>query len=185
MSTLKTPRIHIFYSSYLDEIFKSWILSNPLYKGWIPPTENYAKDEAIIFEKAWNKVGSTIINGICKSTGLKFKRNYIPVYIVSGNPRSYSNPIVVSSRRSIDEFIDSLTHELIHCLFVDNKDSKFIQKANETLKNDHVALYAVMESVLPGTISASGDKAKVNMKYEAAKSFVKAKGFKNILKSLN
>jgi len=175
------PIIDIQYSDYLDQIYKAWIWNDPRYKKWVCPSLEYVNSKASLFSHLWNRVGHDILNGICKNTGLSFKRNYFSVYVVSGNSRSFSNPIVVKSRYSPTEFVDVVTHELIHCLFVDNTDSAFVRSIDDF--DDHVVLYAVMESVLPGTVHKQLDAKNfpANETYLKAMLYVKENGYKGIL----
>ncbi len=176
-----TPIIHIHYSEYLDGVFDAYVRSIPAYKDWIRPDVQTVKDKAVTFSKAWDKAGPQILQCMCQNTGLEFKRNYFPVYVVCGNTRAYSNPIVIKSRFTADEFIECLTHELIHCLFVDNKDSAFVRATNGFA--DHVVLYAVMEYLLPGTVDKVVDMEAFpgNARYIKAMKQVKEAGFRSIL----
>ncbi len=175
------PDIHIQYSPYLDEIYKAWIWSDSRYKDWACPPLSEVKNKTSIFSQAWKNIGLEIIKGICLNTGLDFKRNHFSVYVVSGNTRTYSNPIVMKSGFSEREFVEMLTHELIHCLFVDNPRSSFVKKIDDYA--DHVVLYAVLESVLPGTIGRPVDVEHfpVNARYLEAMNCVRVIGFREIL----
>ena len=153
------------------------------FKEWVIPPVKTVEEKALLFQKTWEKDGLLILKEISEITGLSFKRNYIPVYVVSGNPRAYSNPIVIKSRLTESEFINELTHELVHCLFVDNKDSQFVRNADVLFDNDHIALFAVIESVLLGTIDEKIDVENFpgNSKYSDAMSYVKKVGHYHII----
>lgn len=179
-----TPRIHIQYSEYLDGPFKAEALSK--YPGWKPMPENEVRDKAEHFAKLWGKIGVPIMVHIGMVTGLAFKRNYIPVYVVSGAVRVFSNPIVMKARFNDDEFLDAVLHELIHCLFVDNADSAFVKNADREYGNNHVALFAVMEYIRPGTVRKPEDLKNFpeNARYLEAKDTVMAEGYIEILEKL-
>ena len=153
---MKIPNIKIQHNPYLDDIFKVWVLSNPKYKDWVCPTASKVKHKIVAYQKIWNEKGEKILSHICKITELSFKRNHFTVHIVSGNPRSYSDPIVISVSRTNDEFFSTVIHELIHCLFVDNKNSSFVKNTDKF--EDHVALYAIIESVMPGIVEEKEKK---------------------------
>lgn len=75
------------------------------------------------------------------------------MYIVSGNPRQLSAPIVIKSGFSPDEFIDSLTHELVHTLFGDNGRRVSISIWDEMFPGEtrpvksHVVLHSVLKYI--------------------------------------
>jgi hypothetical protein len=177
------PRIDIHFSHYLNGIFEAYVKSIPAYKDWVAPPVEAIESKAEIFKKTWQENGQRILTGICESTGLSFRRNYVPVYVVCGNTRTYSDPIVIKSRFTTEEFIENLTHELIHCLFVDNKDSAFVRNADRLPENDHMALFAAMESVLPGIIDKDTDTKSFpeNQRYALAKARVKSAGYLEVL----
>jgi hypothetical protein len=175
------PTINIHYSSYLDEIFKAWIYFDSRYKDWVCPSVDEVKKIAEFFAHVWEERGKGILGGLCKKTGLKFQRNYFSVYVVSGNTRAYSDPIVIKSRFSEEEFLETLTHELIHCLFVDNADSDFVKNADKF--PNHVVVFALIELFLKGTIYREIDTQNFpeNKKYADAKEYVKKEGSANII----
>ncbi len=176
-----TPIINIHYSAYLDDIYKVWIKADPRYTDWVSPPITEVKEKALLFSEIWKIKGGNILDGICSNSGLIFKRNYIPVYIVSGNTRTFSDPIVIRSGFLDEEFVNMVTHELIHCLFVDNAHSVFVRNVDKY--DDHVVLYALMESVLPGTVDRELDTRNfpINSKYSSAMAHVRLKGYKDIL----
>ena len=175
------PKIIIQHSPYLDEIYKAWIHSIPRYKDWVFPIETDVREKARIFAETWDDIGEGILSQVCEHVGLTFKRNHIPIYIVSSNTRTFSNPIVIRSGYSVDEFVELLVHELIHCLFVDNAESSFVKNIDKF--DDHVVLYAVLEAVIPGTVVRKTDVLNfpVNEKYYRAKEYVKENGYLGIL----
>ena len=154
----KVPKIIIKYGKLLDPIFIFYCQNNPDLKirgwnDWIPPTQEEVSKRIEEYKKEWSKHEAKILNGICAIVGLTFKRNAIDVYIVSGNPRQLSSPIVIKSGFSPDEFVDSLTHELIHALLQDNGsrvpisiwDEMFPEETNSV--KSHVVLHSVLKYV--------------------------------------
>lgn len=119
------PKIIIKYGKLLDPIFIFYCKNNPDLKArgwndWIPPTQEEIFKRIEDYKKEWSKYETKILKSICAVFNLRFKRNMIDVYIVSGNPRQLSAPIIIKSGFSPNEFVDSLSHELIHKLFEDN-----------------------------------------------------------------
>ena len=117
---MELPKIRIKYNRFLDPIFKTYIKSNPKWKNWAEPTEVEVKERVKKYKEEWTKYEKKILEGICELLDLDFSQNIIDVHIVSGNDRQFSNPIVIKSGFKPDEFIESVSHELIHRLFSDN-----------------------------------------------------------------
>lgn len=143
-------KINIQYNRFLDPIFVAYIRSREGYKRWKQPTIVEVKRNIRMYKKEWDKYGDKILTGIQKVTGLKFKRHEIDVYVVSGNPRSFSRPIVMKSTYTKVDFLNVLTHELIHCLYSDNcktlGDAASINHDNPVVKN-HVILHSILKHV--------------------------------------
>lgn len=150
----KMPKIRIKYNRFLDPIFKAYIKSNPKWKDWAEPTEAEVKDRVKKYKEEWVKYEKKIFEGICDMLGLNFSQNIIDVHIVSGNDRQFSNPVVIKSGFEPDEFIESLSHELIHRLFSDNVQNVVAGKIflemfpdeNELTRN-HIITHAILKFI--------------------------------------
>lgn len=154
----KLPSIIIKYGKLLDPIFIFYCQNNPDLKSrgwndWIPPAQGDVLKKIENYKKEWLKYETRILKGICGVLNLEYKRNAIDVYIVSGNPRQLSAPIVIKSSFNPGEFVDSLTHELIHTLFEDNGRKIPISILNEmfpdetnTVRN-HVVVHSVLKYI--------------------------------------
>ena len=154
----RMPKIVIKYGKLLDPIFIFYCKNSPDLKarGWndlVPPTQEEISKRIDNYKKEWSKHELKIVKGICGVLDLKFKRNIIDIYIVSGNSRQLSSPIVIKSGFSPDEFVDSLTHELIHALFEDNGTKIPISILEEMFPNEtstvrnHVVVHAVLKYI--------------------------------------
>ena len=71
--------------------------------------------------KAWKRYEYRILKGICEILDLKFDHSVIDVIVDPCWPEGESSPIIVSSKLPADQFIDVLTHELLHALFHNNR----------------------------------------------------------------
>jgi hypothetical protein len=154
----KLPKIIIKYGKLLDPIFIFYCKNNLDLKArgwndWMPPTQDDVFKKIEDYKKEWSKYEGKILKGICSVLNLKFKRSAIDVYIVSGNPRQLSSPIVIKSGFSPDEFVDSLTHELIHILFEDNGRKVPISIWDEMFSGEtssvksHVVVHSVLKYI--------------------------------------
>ena len=173
------PIIRIKYNRFLDPIFKAYIKSNPKWKDWVEPTETEAKERVKKYKEEWAKYENKILDGICKSLGLNFSQNIIDVRIVSGNDRQFSNPVVIKSGFEPDEFIESLSHELIHRLFSDNVQNVVAGKIflemfpdkNELARN-HIITYATLKFIYLDILKEKERLAK-NIERSSKSSFPK------------
>ncbi len=134
-------KIYIKYNKFLDPIFIAHIKSHEKWKDWTPPSPEKVREKVILYRTEWKKYEKKISDAVYEILGLSFKRNRIDVHIVSGCLRSFSNPIVIKSSFTPEEFISVLTHELLHVLFGDNR--------KEYLKiYDYLKIYSDDENVI-------------------------------------
>ncbi len=151
------PEIIIKYNRFLDPIFIFYCQNNPDLKSrgwndWSPPPIDEVLRKVDLYEKEWKKNEELILSSIVNITGLSFHRNAIEVHIVSGNPRQFSYPVVIKSGFQPSEFVDVLTHELIHRLLTVNSlkwtdivDQEYLTE-NDLVKN-HILLHAILKYI--------------------------------------
>lgn len=153
-----TPKIIIKHGRLIDPVFIFYCQNNKDFKergwnNWEPPEKAELKKRISAYKEAWGKYEKEILEGICNILNLRFKRRIIEVYIVSGNPRQMSDPLIIKSGFKPDEFVDVLTHELIHKLFEHNGkkfpfsilEEMFPGETN-TVRN-HVITFAVLKYI--------------------------------------
>lgn len=116
--------------------------------------ESYPSEESIRkyieqITKVWETEGGTILRELSKISGIKWKEREIICYIV-GQGRCFSDPLTMKYMKNKSEFVDTLTHELIHNLFMQKKGTKpfFIawrkRFAKESIvTQNHILLHAV------------------------------------------
>lgn len=120
MTDKKLPEIHIAYNRFLDPLAIAYCKTHPRWQGWTPPTPEEVKQKTEIFVDEWNKTEKEVLQGLSDALSLEFQRNVIDVHIVSGIPYSFSNPIVLKSGYDPKDFVDVVTHELVHALLQQN-----------------------------------------------------------------
>lgn len=196
----KLPKIIIEYSKLLDPIFTFYCQNNPeLKKGWgdwAPLSPEKLDENVKLFRQAWHKDGERMLRGVCDVLKLDFYRNVIPVYVVSGNPRPFGDPIIIRADfMRHDSFIDVLVHELIHVLFMDNQKkvpwSIFMEMfPNESPSTqNHIIVHAALKYVylevlkdserLQRDISRSGKHR--NSDYTRAWEIVEEQGYRELI----
>lgn len=176
------PKIIIDYNRFLDPIFTAYIQSQPQWKNWVLPPVEEVKKQVNKYKNEWSKRGEKIVNGICEFTRLNFKQNIIFVHIVSGNPRPFSKPIILKSGYTVDEFITTLTHELVHNLFSDNKEIFSTEVADklypneDSLTKNHIFLNATIKYVLVEKLNDKSllEKEKILAKKSKQRGYARA-----------
>ncbi|MEK9182300.1 MAG: hypothetical protein AAB781_01775 [Patescibacteria group bacterium] len=177
MTEINLPKIRIKYNRFLDPIFKAYIKSNPKWKDWVEPTETEVKERVKKYKEEWTKYEKKILEGICEVLNLNFSQNIIDVHIVSGNDRQFSNPIVIKSGFELDEFIESITHELIHRLFSDNIQNvvagkiflEMFPNENELIRN-HIITHSVLKFIYLDLLKDK-EKLEINIEKSSKSSF--------------
>jgi hypothetical protein len=194
MKNIKYPKINIAYNRFLDPVFIGYIQAQPQWKKWVVPSKLVVDSHIKMYQKECDKYGNKILKAMCQATGLAFERNQIDVHVVSGNPRPFSRPIVIKSRYTNVEFLNVITHELIHCLFVDNQHKRgFSVKYShkDAIVCSHVVLYAVMNYIFLDVLKRpdmlnipkiSSDSNKTAISYSRAWDIMEKEGYKELIK---
>ena len=196
------PKIIIKYNRLLDPIFTFYCQNNPGLKklgwnDWQPPSEKTVLERIKQYEREWRKYEKKILTGICTATGLGFSVDRVYAHIVSGNPRQISHPLVIKSGFIPSEFVNVLTHELIHQIFVFNNSDKNIYKQKYingeimTVKR-HVIVHAIMKYIFldilnePARLKTSIESAEKHSSddYIRAWAIVETIGYKKIINDL-
>lgn len=104
----------------------------------------------------WKAEERLIFREISAATGLRWPTGEIACYVV-GRVKAFSDPLTVPVRRDPMTFVDTLTHELIHRLFMSVANQQHLGQAwkymgrrypSETsLTRRHILLYAVHNHV--------------------------------------
>lgn len=98
--------------------------------------ENRAKE----YDSAWRALNGQTITAMCEILGLSFRQNIIDVNIAPWFA-AFSDPMVIGVVYKPDNFVDVLTHELLHRLLTDNTsidyDTKLIPVWRKLFGNEH------------------------------------------------
>lgn len=145
------PLIRIKYGWHLDGFFKSFTEFNPKFENKAYPAAEEVKLKIKEFGASWEPLRQLILSEMTRVLNLDFFQNTIDVYVV-GRSRTFSDPLVISSHFPPDEFVDILTHELIHRILTDNTKSVDVKTiweemfpGKERLVRNHVLVHAVHE----------------------------------------
>lgn len=193
MSKTILPRIEFKYSWIYDDVLKE--LDKPpkdRRRFSSRRIEGYMKSVELL----WGKRGKAILQELSKVTKLSWKEKKIPCYVVTWS-RPFSDPLTVSVWKSKDYFLDILTHELIHRLFIQEGNVKrtnsvwnyFLKKYKNESYNTciHIPLHAIHEHIFRTLF----DEKRLVREYKIVKKWreykrswdiVRKEGYKNIIR---
>jgi hypothetical protein len=185
------PKINIKYAKLLDPFLKEYVKVN--YPTYQFPSEEIVLDKVSLFQKTWSETEDLFFNFIEQYTKLQFQRNVIDCFIVSAISRDMSSPLIIRSRYDETEFIDSLIHELLHILLVDNNVSRF--KYNKEISertSNHINIFALLSCFYLKALKDENRLEKIKEKaddnnpdYKKAWEIVEEIGFEKVLENLN
>lgn len=110
------PEVRIIFSHLLYENVSPVLAKNM--NAQMPSFED-CEDWIANYNTEWSKYESDILQGIIDILGLNFRRASIDANVAPFF-RPQSDPLIISFASYPDEFVDVLTHELIHILLTDN-----------------------------------------------------------------
>ncbi len=195
---MKIPKIDFRYSWVYDGIYRN---SDAINESLKSEGKKYPSINEIIkfrnsAEKYWQAESKTIMTNLSKITRLDWKEDKIKCYFV-GWRKSFSDPLTIGiiNLKNKDDFIDTLTHELIHQIQIQSDRnmkkwfdylSKRYELETKSTRN-HIFLHAVHWKLL---ISLYGKKRldkniikhEKYSDYKRAWEIVKKEGYENIIK---
>src|SRR5438067_1775739 len=111
---MKTPRVEFTYSWIYDHNWQTWLGWRNKKKIKSPSpreVQNYIKK----VEPLWRKHEKKILSELARVTGLSWHDKTIRCYVI-GRCIPFSEPLTMYMAKNTNDFIDDLTHELIHQL---------------------------------------------------------------------
>lgn len=161
--SFQSPEIIIKYSPQLDQIFlgytKGYSQHKEKWQVWEPWSREEVEKHIEAYRAEWEKYNIQILKKICDVTGLNFKKNIIPVYIVITSFRNFADPIVIRATETPEKFVAILAHELIHELCPWSEDGGVSDSVNFRIIKEifpdednnvviaHCFVYAVLETI--------------------------------------
>jgi hypothetical protein len=192
---MNLPQIKISHSKLLDPYFLFYYQNHPEWKDkWAQPSEQALLTRVDTYKEIWKNYGSQILCGICEFFEKEFIETVIEIYVVGGNHRAFSNPLVLSSRYNENEFLILIAHELIHRLLEGHKIT-FTKKLYPDLPDltaNHIIVHAALKHVYLDVLDRK-DLLDLNLKksehsstlgfpeYEQAWKIVEERGYKNLI----
>jgi hypothetical protein len=185
-------------------IFKySWIYDDQFRQGHksvkSKPGYKYPSQQKIIkfkkeLEGLWQKDGTKILDELPDITGLKWKEDKITCYIV-GWAMPFSDPLTIPVYKDLKNAFDTLTHELVHQLFIQNEErgNDYWKYINENYKElafntrIHIPVHAIHEAIFMKFFGKERLDKEIRImsayeEYKKSWDTVKKEGYKTIIK---
>lgn len=154
------------------------------------------------YTDAWKPYEKKILRGLHEVLGLEYRQNIIDVYIAPWF-NAFSDPLVIGVMREPDEFIDILTHELIHRLLTDNTTlpydtwllsrwEKLFGKGHSIVCLIHIPVHAVHKAIYLDILKAperlkrdiTGNQKSQSIDHVKAWEYVERHDYRAIIKKL-
>ncbi|PIQ07481.1 MAG: hypothetical protein COW72_00100 [Candidatus Nealsonbacteria bacterium CG18_big_fil_WC_8_21_14_2_50_37_10] len=187
------PKIVFKYSWIYDQTWKEGLIGKKSKKY---PSSKHVLNYIKKIEKLWQKEERRILLELSKISHLKWESKFIYCYVV-GRCRPFSDPLTISVYEKYpDYFIDVLTHELIHNLFIQpgnyQKSKKawgyFHQKYKKFSRNTriHIPLQAIHSYIYYKFFNEKRLKRDIKLisflpDYKKSWQIVQKEGYKNII----
>lgn len=145
------------------------------------------------YKNAWQPKEERILSGLIEVLDVNF---YLPVIDATIAPMvaPFSTPLTLSFKSEPDQFIDILTHELIHILISDNKEKiSFYHSVQHNWPDEeskviaHIMVHALMEYVFRDLLNEVSRierdivNCSSNPPYAKAWKIVEESGYKSII----
>ena len=196
------PKVEFRYSSIYDEFHKGYLetyykaYKNPKTKKLLNRYPSPKKIENYINQVTplWKKKEGKILSEIAKIMSLKWRHKIIRVYLV-GKCIPFSDPLTMCIYENKNEFIDTLTHEMIHQIQMQADDGRWIKwwlylgkkyKGELRKTKSHILLHAVHWKVYlilfnKKHLDSNIKKSSRNESYRRSWEIVKKEGYQNII----
>ncbi len=190
------PEIEFRYSGIYDARYRNSIKIQEFLKK---NKEKYPSIDTIEkyiskIKPLWKEHEKKILIGLSKITGLKWKEERIICYII-GYGRCFSDPLTVKLFKNKNDFIDTLTHELIHQIQFQNDNKlkkwwKFVYKRyrkESRLTKNHILLHAIHSRLMLDLFGEKRLKREIKNSqkfpdYKRSWDIVEKEGYENIIK---
>lgn len=148
------------------------------------------------YKEEWQKYSQQILTGMCNVFDLNFYSPVVDAYVCPWVP-TISAPILIAARYNPDEFVDTLTHELLHVLLTDNQSYSDIEKLGrvwrslypgmQQITRNHILVHAGMKHIYldvlkaPSRLERDVEQCQRFAGYKAAWDYVNDKDYMQII----
>lgn len=194
---MQLPEIRIEYAWLIDPVYRAAFFADREKRRKRYPSPAAIRHRIHAYRRAWKVHETSILEGICRATSVGFAEKTITVHIVGRAPRSVSYPLVTHARHSPDAFLDTLTHELIHHILVENtRGVSFLPAAAPLTRGEppivktHVLVHAIHQYIYldvlkdPARLRRDVQWSQKNPPYREAWAIIDRHGYRAILRRL-
>lgn len=191
LSRVKFVCSWVYYRNWLE-----WIRVYPTWASKPTPSWKEVLNYSKKIEKKWRGVERKILQELSKLSGLEWQESTVLCYLV-GRCRPFSDPLTMHvSYKKDEEFIDVLTHEMIHQLFIQGgnlaKSKKAWEYIDKKYKDEsittriHIPLHALHADILVKLFGEKRLKEEIKWSkhpdYKKSWQIVERDGYKNIIR---
>lgn len=189
------PKIIFKYSWIYDKLWRENFKAKRK-KARKYPSQRQISNYIKKIEKLWQKEEKKVLSELSKITHLKWKSKFIYCYIV-GKCIPFSDPLTIPVyKKYSDYFIDVLSHELIHNLFIQRGNLEkakkawqyFYRKYKKELETTkiHIPLHAIHSHIYLKFYNEKRLKRDITLishlpAYQRSWQIVQKEGYKNII----
>lgn len=191
------PKVSFIFSPGYNRRFKTHqdVQKRLKEENLLYPSPDEIKNYIVKVEHEWRKKENSIYKEISKITELKWNEKLIKCYVI-GFGTSFADPLTVRVHKNKNDFIDMLTHELIHQIFLQNsyKTNRWWKRTREKWNKEtfsaksHILVHAVHKHVYlkifnKNRLSKDIKKAQRTkaIDYKRAWEIVRNEGYQSIL----
>lgn len=161
-------------------------------KGEKYPSQNKIESYIKRAEPIYRKQEKRILNVLSKISGLEWKAKEIKCYVI-GMGRPFSDPLTLHICKNYNDFIDTLTHELIHQLQMQNirnmkKWWRYVNKKYKKepqLTKNHILLHAIHAKLISTFYGENNLEKRLQIpphgEYKRSWEIVQREGYKKII----
>lgn len=178
---------------------RSWLYDKALRhrRGFKMPSEEIFRRKISKLERIWEEKGKLILLEISKITKLRWQEKEITCYITAGIA-PYSDPLTLTLYRDENDMFDTLTHELIHRIFSEPENWRYVKKnwariakkykRESEIAKSHIVIHAIHMSILKKFFDekrlARVMRFVTNREYIRSWEIVQKEGFRNLISDL-
>ncbi len=159
-------KLYIKYNKHMDAMAKAYCLTLPKYqKQASEPTNLPLIERSIEYYKiAWDSLGEKIIDAIALKAKRSFPYSVVNVNIVDIVDKPSALAMIISGRLSLVDFLQTITHELIHLSwYKETPEYREVFKDTTVSCRQHIIVHAIMEYIFREVIN-SPDYVVLNKK---------------------
>lgn len=195
LNPIKIPEIRLQNGWLLTDAFMVYRREIKKLKELRAPAYNKITKLVDERKKEWKREEKKILTSMQEIAGLNFYQHLIDVFFVYGWRGAFSNPMVLGIHYRGTDFVDVLTHEMLHRLITDNTQhknggmwpTKVYPKVKDSNTIYHILVHAIHKEIYlnvlrqPDRLKRDIEKCQKWPSYKRAWQIVERDGHMNII----